>query len=224
MIREHPRGAGPLVGAQMRYLIQSAHGWLGGFGFCASALQLKDRDQWIGWNTQTRCKNLHRVINLSRFLLRSSLRCNNLASCVLGMSLRIIAEDFELHYAYRPLLVESFVDTTHHTGACYKASNWIEVGRTQGRGRQDRTHQHEETVKSIYIYPLENDFRNEIGIEVLKRVPLDIADGLDGDQRAQHEFSDVKFGDKRLNKRLIDSAKIKGENPMQAFCGASKGD
>ena len=50
MIREHPQGAGPLVGAQMRYLIGSEHGWLGGFGFGAAALQLRDRDQWIGWD------------------------------------------------------------------------------------------------------------------------------------------------------------------------------
>ena len=54
MIQEHPRGAGPLVGAQIRYLIGSEHGWLGGLGFSASALQLKDRDQWIGWDAQTR--------------------------------------------------------------------------------------------------------------------------------------------------------------------------
>ena len=49
MICEHPQGAGPLVGAQMRYLIGSAHGWLGGLGFGAAAIQLADRDRWIGW-------------------------------------------------------------------------------------------------------------------------------------------------------------------------------
>ena len=31
MLCEHPQGAGPLVGAQMRYLIGSEHGWLGGW-------------------------------------------------------------------------------------------------------------------------------------------------------------------------------------------------
>lgn len=72
MIQDHPRGAGPLVGAQIRYLIRSEYGWLGGFGFSASALQLKDRDQWIGWDIETRRQHLHRVINLSRFLIRPS--------------------------------------------------------------------------------------------------------------------------------------------------------
>ena len=61
MLQEHPRGAGSLVGAQMRYLIGSAHGWLGGLGFGASALQLKDRDHWIGWDHSTRQAHLHRL-------------------------------------------------------------------------------------------------------------------------------------------------------------------
>lgn len=108
MIREHPRGAGPLVGCQIRYLIRSEHGWLGGLGFSASALQLHDRDEWIGWDRQTRRRHLHRVTNLSRFLIRSCVRCPNLASRVLGMALRRIGDDFELGYGYRPWLVESF--------------------------------------------------------------------------------------------------------------------
>ena len=70
MLREHPCGAGPLVGAQLRYLIHSAHGWLGGFGFSAAALQLLDRDTWIGWDAPTRRAQLHRVVCMSRFLLR----------------------------------------------------------------------------------------------------------------------------------------------------------
>ena len=35
-----PRGAGPFVGHQLRYLVGSAHGWLGGVGFAASARRL----------------------------------------------------------------------------------------------------------------------------------------------------------------------------------------
>jgi hypothetical protein len=154
MIQGHPEGAGPLVGAQVCYLIGSAHGWLGGLGFSASALQLKDRDQWIGWDAQTRRQQLHRVINLSRFLIRPCVRCHNLASRVLGMALGRIADDVELRYGYRPWLVESFVDQSRYTGTCYRASNWLEVGQTQGRGRQDSAHQHAETVKAIYLYPL----------------------------------------------------------------------
>jgi len=54
MLAEHPQGAGPLVGRQLCYLIGPAHGWLGAFGFAASALRLADRDAWIGWGDEQR--------------------------------------------------------------------------------------------------------------------------------------------------------------------------
>ena len=120
MLREHPQGAGPLVGAQMRCLIGSEHGWLGGLGFAASALRLADRDQWIGWDEPTRSKHQHRIVGMSRFLIRPSVRCHNLASRVLGMALRGIGEDFEAQYGYRPWLVESFVDTEHFAGTSFQ--------------------------------------------------------------------------------------------------------
>ncbi|MCB1689269.1 MAG: DUF4338 domain-containing protein, partial [Halioglobus sp.] len=151
---EHPQGAGPLVGAQVRYLIDSAHGWLGGFGFSAAALQLRERDDWMGWDAATRRAQLHRVINMSRFLLREP-GCHNLASQMLGQVLRRIADDVESQYGYRPWLVESFVDLEAFDGTCYRASNWIGVGQTRGRGRQDRGHAADQRVKAIYLYPLE---------------------------------------------------------------------
>ena len=73
MINEHPNGVGPLVGRQLRYLIGSAHGWLGGLGFGAAALQLADRDKWIGWTAEQRQRYLHLVVNMSRFLIRPNL-------------------------------------------------------------------------------------------------------------------------------------------------------
>ncbi|MGH8550581.1 MAG: IS4/Tn5 family transposase DNA-binding protein, partial [Methylococcales bacterium] len=223
MIREHPRGAGPLVWAQIRYLIRSEHGWLGGLAFSASALQLKDRDEWIGWNRETRRRHLHRVINLSRFLIRSCVHCPNLASRVLSMALRRIGDDVELRYGYRPWLVESFVEPTH-SGTCFHASNWIEVGRTRGRGRQDRANEKPETLKAIYLYPLERSFRDWMGVEVPVRKALEITAGLDAEQWAEHEFGGVQLGDQRLNKRLVESARIQAEKPGDSFIGAAQGN
>lgn len=224
MIQDHPRGAGPLVGAQIRYLIHSEHGWLGGFGFSASALQLKDRDQWIGWDVETRQQYLYRVINLSRFLIRCSVQCHNLASRVMGMVLNRVTDDFELRYGYRPWLVESFVDQSLYTGTCYKASNWIEVGQTQGRGRQDSSHRNEESIKAIYLYPLESDFRDRMGVELPARPALEIADGIEGDQWAENEFGGAVLGDERLSKRLVEIARIQAEKPMESFSGAAQGN
>ena len=88
MAREHPQGAARHVGAQVRYLILSRHGCLGAFGFAASALMLAARDRWIGWDPALRAQQLHRVVAMSRFLIRPGVRCHNLASKVLGMCLR----------------------------------------------------------------------------------------------------------------------------------------
>ena len=147
MIREHPRGHGPLVGRQVRYLIGSEYGWLGAMDFAAPALQLADRDHWIGWTVDQRRDSLHMVVNMSRFLIRPSVHCANLASRLLPMAARQLPEDFERRYCYRPILMESFVDNAHFPGTCYQAANWIRIGRTQGRGRQDRFRKAGETVK-----------------------------------------------------------------------------
>jgi hypothetical protein len=225
MLCDHPQGAGPLVGAQMRYLIGSEHGWLGGFGFGAAALQLRDRDEWIGWDAHTRREHLHRVVGMSRFLIRTSVRCQNLASCVQGMALRRLGADYEAQYGYRPWLVESFVDTDHFIGTSYRAANWVAIGQTQGRGRQDRAHQSAKSIKTIYGYELEADWRARMGVaEPIGLVSLEIAEGLDGDEWAGHEFGGANLGDKRLNERLPEFARTQGSMPGRAFCGAAQGD
>ena len=225
MLREHPLGDGPLVGRQLRYLIDSRHGWLGGFGFAAAALQLADRDQWIGWDQEQQQTHLHRVIGMSRFLIRPSVNCHNLASKVLSMSLARLPVDFEQRYQYKPYLIESFVDTEHYSGTCYRAANWIEIGQTKGRGRQDRLSQSALSRKAIYVYPLQSEFRKHLGLSSSAGLgALDMTDGLDAEHWAKHEFGGAPLGDKRLSKRLVSAAEIKAEDPTRAFCGVAKGD
>jgi len=225
MAREHPRGAGPLVGRQLRYLIGSAHGWLGGLGFASAALRLKAREQWIGWDDTTRDAHLHRVVGMSRFLLRPDLQCRNLASHVLGQAQRQIADDFEAKYKIRPWLLESFVDTATHTGSCYRAANWDCIGQTTGRGRQDRHSRKQESIKDIYVYPLAADFRALLGILPSLGPPaLDPASGMDGPQWAEQEFGGALLGDTRLSRRLVESAGLQAEKPGCAFTGAATGD
>lgn len=225
MIAEHPQGAGPLVGRQVRYLIGSAHGWLGGFGFAAPALQLADRDRWIGWDREQRRSHLHGVVCLSRFLIRPSVECRNLASRLLSMSLQQMAEDFQRRYQYRPWLVESFLDTSRFSGTSFRAANWILVGATKGRGRQDRFSKQEKTRKDIYVYPLEKDFRTRLGLAAGAGLgPLGPGDGLEGDNWAQQEFGGAPLGDARLTARLVDIARAKAEKPGLAFTGVAEGD
>jgi hypothetical protein len=168
---------------------------------------------------------LYRVVGMSRFLIRKSVRCQNLASCVQGMALRRLGADYEAQYGYRPWLVESFVDTEHFLGTSYRAANWVEIGKTQGRGRQDREHHSAESIKTIYVYELESDWRARMGVVApLGLVALEIAQGLDGDEWAANEFGGAKLGDKRSNERLGDFARTLGAMPGRAFCGAAHGD
>lgn len=225
MITEHYIGTATLVGRQMRYLIHSEHGWLGGIGFAAPALQLSARDRWIGWNKEERQAQLHTIVGMSRFLIRPSVNCKNLASKVLGMSMAMIADDFDQQYGYRPLLVESFVDTECYSGICYQAANWLSIGQTKGRGRQDRYSESALSQKTIYMYPLETQFRKQLGLSASAGLgALDVGEGLDAAQWAKHEFGEAPIGDKRLSKRLVSVAHTKAENPGQAFSGAAEGD
>lgn len=224
-ITEHPRGAGPLVGRQLRYLVGSEHGWLGGLAFASAALQLRDRDRWLGWDVATRRAQLDRIVGLSRFLIRPSVRCRNLASHVLGVAMQRLPEDFEASYGYRPWLVETFVDTSRFAGTCFQAANWIRVGATQGRGRQDRNRRRPEPVKDIYLYPLVGDFRARMGLPAHSGGgPLPLAAGLEGSGWADQEFGGAPLGDRRLSRRLVQSAAVQAEHPGRAFSGVRQGD
>jgi len=222
---EHPHGAGPLVGRQLRYLIGSEHGWLGGLGFAAAALQLADRDGWIGWDRDQRRAHLHTVVGLSRFLIRPIVHCRHLASKVLSRAMTVLADDFETVYHYRPWLVETFVDTHDYRGTCYRAANWIRVGQTQGRGRQDRHNLAALPRKDIYLYPLADDFRQRLGLAPGAGLgALGPGDGLDGEVWADHEFGGAPLGDARRSRRLVQVARMQSEQPGRAFSGVAAAD
>ena len=224
MVREHPLGHGPLVGRQIRYLIGSDHGWLGGFGFGAAALKMADRDHWIGWDIETRRQLLENVVCMNRFLIRPGIECANLASNVLGLCVRALPADFDRRYGYRPLLLESFVDPAEHAGTCYKAANWVCIGQTKGRGRQDRHTRRERTRKDIYVYPLVADFRHRMGLPPTNIRPLDLTDGMTEDQWAQNEFGGAALGDKRLSDRLVEMAAGKGAHPNASWTQITQGE
>ena len=226
MAAEHPRGDGPLVGCQLRYLIGSAHGWLGALGFAAAALALSPRDQWIGWDAALRGAQLHRVVGLSRFLIRPGVDCRHLASHVLGRVLRRLGADFEARYGYRPYLVETFVEAPH-SGVSLRASNWRYLGDSRGRGRQDRGHSARETPKAIYVYELEANWRVRLGVGAPPTPddgPLAPGDGLDGEHWAEQEFGGAPLGDQRRSRRLVESARRQAEQPMRAFTAVAKDD
>ena len=164
--RYHPLGYKQSFGAQQRYFICCTQGYLGCLLFSASAWALDSRDTWIGWNIEDRKQRLHLVVNNSRFLIFPWVTVKNLASKVLSLVSRRIQTDWENRYGYRPVLLETFVDTEKYLGTCYRAANWHYLGETAGRGRMDRYHKNPSTAKRIYVYPLQPNFRETLQGEV----------------------------------------------------------
>lgn len=223
MIREHPLRDCRLVGRQLRYLVGSDHGWLGAIGFGSAALYLEDRDQWIGWTPAQRMEHLPRVLNMNRFLIRPRVRCENLASQVLGLCARHVPGDFERRYGLRPWLLESFVDRSQYDGCCYKAANWIQVGQTKGRGRNGRR-KGAKSIKDIYLYPLVEDVRQRVGVALPAVIPLEAASGLDGCGWAEQEFGACELGDPRRTRRLVKIVGEQAAQPSGSYAQAAGGN
>jgi Domain of unknown function (DUF4338) len=156
--RYHALGYKVPFGGHLQYLVSVARPVptvVGGLQFSSAAWRIEARDRWIGWDDATRARHLHRVVNNSRLLLLPWVHIQNLVSAMLARALRLLTGDWQAQYGVRPLLVETFVDSAQYTGGCYRAANWLEVGETSGRGRDDRQHRrHGAQPKRVFVYPL----------------------------------------------------------------------
>ena len=106
-----------------------------------------------------RQKNLPLVIDNPRFLILPWIRVDNLGSHILAIMRRRLPEDWRRQYAINPVPIETFVETPKFTGATYRASGWIHVGTTQGRGRYDTKKQYALPKKHIWLCPLRKDWK-----------------------------------------------------------------
>jgi hypothetical protein len=141
--RYHRLGYAVPFGAHLQYLLsisKPAPAVVSCLQFSSAAWRMRARDAWIGWDDATRARQLPRVVGNTRFLLLPWVRIQNLASAALALALRRLPGDWQSRYGAAPLLVETLVDPAHYTGGCYRAANWVELGETSGRGRDDRAH------------------------------------------------------------------------------------
>ena len=159
LARYHYLGYTPLSGSQMRYEIFAGPQRVAFISFGASAWKLAARERFIGWDESQRQRNLQLVINNARFLVLPWIQSKGLASKILALLARQLPHDWQRRYGYRPVLLETFVESPRHRGTCYKAANWIHVGQTTGRGKKSLQHQPVLPVKDIWLYPLCKNFR-----------------------------------------------------------------
>lgn len=212
MERYHYLGSGPLCGAQLRYLIQSGKGQdLGALAFSAAAWRVKARDQWIGWSDGARQQNLHKVVCNSRFLICPWVKVKNLASHVLAQSARCLREDWQKRYGFEPVVLETFVESGRFVGTSYRAANWVHVGRSLGRGRQDRNKTFALSLKDVYVYALRKHAREILCRAEPKAEPRARQNNQDW---AKEEFGQAKLDDERLNKRLLTLARDFYDRPQ----------
>jgi hypothetical protein len=156
----HYLSYGRPVGQNMKYMILGRNErFLGCLLFGAAAWKAEDRDRWIGWSADVRERNLGLICNNTRFLILDWVKVPHLASHALGTCLRRLPRDWNQRYGTDVVLAETFVDTTRYIGTCYKAANWLKIGRTKGRSRQDRYSKLKVPVKDIFVHPLRRNFR-----------------------------------------------------------------
>jgi len=166
LAEHHYLGYGTPVGENLAYLVGSHAGDdLACLRFGAAAWQCAPRDRWIGWSAQQRAQALPGIVNNSRFLILPWVRVPQLATHVLAQIARRIQADWQCRYHHRIYLLESFVEAGRFRGTCYQGANWIAVGQTTGRTRQNwrqRDNQVHAPVKDIYLYPLSADARQRL--------------------------------------------------------------
>ena len=161
--RYHYLGYKTLVGAQMRYAVHDRHGApVAMLGFSTAAWKLAARDRFIGWTSALREKNLPLVVDNPRFLILPWIKIPNLGSHLLAIVRRRLPGDWTERYRTTPVLIETFVETPRYTGAVYRASGWIRVGTTRGRGRYDRRKQYDKPKKDIWLRPLRKDWKRRL--------------------------------------------------------------
>jgi hypothetical protein len=124
-----------LVGAQLRYVAEYQGDWVALQAWSAGSFNLKDREEWIGWDPKQKRRRLRLVVNNSRFLILEPGRSPNLASRVMKLCMGRLSDDWKRAYGHEVLVAESFVDGQLFRGTCYKASGWTLLGQTQGYGR-----------------------------------------------------------------------------------------
>jgi hypothetical protein len=147
------------TGAQLKYLVWHRAEPLGGLSFGPAAFQVARRDEFIGWTEGLRQERLFWLVNNDRFVLLPWVQVHGLASFVLSQCLGRLRADWQAIYDHDLALAETFIEEDRFSGRCYAAANWLCVGPTCGRGRNDRSNAATLPVKTAWLYPLRKDFR-----------------------------------------------------------------
>jgi hypothetical protein len=147
------------VGEHLKYVVFTGARPIACLAWSSAPRHIGCRDRFIGWSADVRKKNLRLIVSNIRFLILPWVRVTALASYLLGRMARVVPVDWQRIYNHPVYFLETFVDTERFKGTCYKAANWIYLGETTGRGKDDQTHKVNRSIKAVWGYPLSKDFR-----------------------------------------------------------------
>jgi len=151
------------VGEHLKYLVSSQGRLIACLAWSSAPRHIGCRDRFIGWSPETRRRNIRFIAYNLRFLVLPWVRVPHLASHLLGRMARMLRDDWTRIYGHPLYFLETFVDPQRFRGTCYRAANWICLGTTTGRGKNDQTMRPNRSIKEVWGYPLGRDFRERLG-------------------------------------------------------------
>jgi hypothetical protein len=146
------------VGEHLKYLVWAQGRPIACMAWSSAPRHLGSRDRFIGWSGEARRRNIRYLAYNTRFLILPWVEVPHLASHILGRMARQISQDWERIYGHPIYLLETFIDPERFRGTCYRAANWILLGRTTGRGKDDQTHRPNRSIKEVFALPLHRRF------------------------------------------------------------------
>jgi hypothetical protein len=155
------------VGEHLKYLVWALHEGqsrpIACLAWSSAPRHLGSRDRYIGWSAEARRRNIRFIAYNTRFLILPWVTVSHLASHLLGRMASLLSQDWERIYGHPIYFLETFVDPERFRGTCYRASNWVLLGQTTGRGKNDHTNRPNRSIKEVLGYPLHRRFRQLLG-------------------------------------------------------------
>jgi hypothetical protein len=151
------------VGEHAKYLVWAQRRPIACLAWSSAPRHLGSRDRYVGWSAEARRRNIRFIAYNTRFLILPWVHIENLASYILGRMAARISDDWQQMYGHPIYFLETFVDPERFRGTCYRAANWVLLGRTTGRGKQSNSYVPNRSIKQILGYPLTKRFRELLG-------------------------------------------------------------
>jgi len=132
IVEHHYLHDATLVGEQLRYAATYKGQWLALATWSAAAFHIKDRDEFIGWNSEQCRRRRPLLANNSRLLVLPECHSPNLISRFMKLLVGRLSQDWLERWGHPLALVETFVDPQLYQGTAYKVSGWSHLGKTAG--------------------------------------------------------------------------------------------